>query len=144
MSTQIYHGDILYSQSKDQLISYENSYLVVTDGLVAGIYPQIPEPYSAYPVVDHGRGVIIPAFSDLHVHAPQYVQRGLGMDQLLSDWLNNYTFPQESRFSDLAYAKRYYDAFDAYYRDNDPTPMIALIAEYVEARLDEYLKLLET
>ena len=111
MSTQIYHGDILYSQNRDQLISHENSYLVVTDSLVQGIYPQIPEQYSHLPVIDHHRGVIIPAFSDLHVHAPQYVQRGLGMDCLLSDWLNNYTFPQESRFSDLEYAKRYYDTF---------------------------------
>ena len=111
MNTQIYHGDILYSQSKDLLISHEDSYLVVTNGLVEGIYPQIPEQYSNLPITDYGRGIIIPAFSDLHVHAPQYVQRGLGMDCLLSDWLNNYTFPQESRFADMEYAQRYYDAF---------------------------------
>lgn len=111
MSTQIYHGDILYAHSKDQLISHEDSYLVVKDGLVEGIYPQIPEHLSHLSIIDHGRSVIIPAFSDLHVHAPQYVQRGLGMDCLLSDWLNNYTFPQESQFADMEYARRCYDAF---------------------------------
>ena len=32
------------------------------------------------------------------------------MDKLLFDWLNDYTFPQEARFSDLSYAKAAYDA----------------------------------
>ena len=56
------------------------------------------------------------------------------------DLIRNGYPPINVRFTDR---KRYYDAFDAYYRDNDPTPMITLIAEYVNARLDEYLKLLE-
>ena len=33
------------------------------------------------------------------------------MDCLLSDWLNHYTFPQESRFQSMEYAKNCYDAF---------------------------------
>ena len=33
------------------------------------------------------------------------------MDCLLSDWLNHYTFPQESRFQNMEYAKNCYDAF---------------------------------
>ncbi len=39
--------------------------------------------------------------------------------------------------------KRYYDAFDAYYRDGDVSKMIDMIAEYVNERLDEYLAVLE-
>ena len=111
MNKKIFHGDILYARTKDQLCSHEDSYLVVVDGLVEGIYDRIPPQHADGELIDHGRGVLIPAFSDLHVHAPQYVQRGLGMDCLLADWLNNYTFPQESRFADMAYAQRYYDAF---------------------------------
>ena len=38
--------------------------------------------------------------------------------------------------------KRYYDAFDAFYRDDDAGAMIDLIAEYVDERLDEYLEIL--
>lgn len=108
---KIYHGDIVFAQSKNELNVFENSYIAVCDGAVEGIYSQIPEAYKDVPVIDHGRGVIIPAFSDLHVHASQYVQRCLGMDCLLSDWLNNYTFPQESRFESLEYAKNTYDAY---------------------------------
>ena len=39
--------------------------------------------------------------------------------------------------------KRYYDAFDSYYRDNDPEPMINLVAEYVSERYEDYFKVLE-
>ena len=38
--------------------------------------------------------------------------------------------------------KKYYDAFDAYYRDGSADAMIELIAEYVNERLDEYLEIL--
>ena len=111
MSVKIYQGDILYASSAEKLNVFEKSYIVVENGVVEGIYPVIPEKYKDIPVTCYGRKLIIPAFSDLHVHASQYVQRGIGMDCLLSDWLNHYTFPQESQFSDLSYAKNCYDAF---------------------------------
>lgn len=38
--------------------------------------------------------------------------------------------------------KRYYEAFDAYYRDSTAIPMIQMIAEYVQEQLDRYLELL--
>ena len=45
MSVQIHHGDILYAESKDSLKSYEDSYIVVVDGIVEGIYDEIPSQY---------------------------------------------------------------------------------------------------
>lgn len=47
--------------------------------------------------------------------------------------------PINVKFADR---RRYYDAFDAYYRDGDVTAMINLIAEYVNERLDSYLRIL--
>ncbi len=108
---ELYHGDILYAESRDRLNVHENSYIAVENGKVEGIYPEIPEKFTGVPVTDHGRGLIIPAFSDLHVHASQYVQRGIGMDLLLSDWLSTYTFPQEARFSAPEYAEPIYEAY---------------------------------
>ena len=49
--------------------------------------------------------------------------------------------PINVKFTDR---KRYYDAFDAFYRDDDAGAMIDLIAEYVDERLDEYLTVLES
>lgn len=108
---ELYHGDIVYSESSEKLNVFEDSYLAVEDGKVEGIYKEIPEKFKDVPVTDHGRGLIIPAFSDLHVHASQYVQRGIGMDLLLNDWLNTYTFPQESHFADPEYAEPIYEAY---------------------------------
>ena len=47
--------------------------------------------------------------------------------------------PINVKFNDR---KRYYKCFDDYFRDNNPLPMIRMIAEYVEERLDQYLNIL--
>ena len=105
------HGDIVYSESAEKLTVRENSYLSVDDGKVEGIYGRVPEKYKGVPVEDYGRDLIIPAFSDLHVHAPQFEQRGIGMDLLLSDWLSTYTFPEEAKFRSPEYAEKIYSLF---------------------------------
>lgn len=48
--------------------------------------------------------------------------------------------PINVKFADR---KRYYDAFDSYYKDGNACKMIDMIAEYVNERLDEYLEVLE-
>lgn len=56
------------------------------------------------------------------------------------DLIRNGYPPINVKFTDR---KRYYDAFDAFYKDNDHTPMTELIAEYIDARFDDYFKVLE-
>ena len=56
------------------------------------------------------------------------------------DLIRNGFPPINVKFTDR---KRYYDAFDAYYKEDDAMPMIELIAEYINERLDEYLEVLE-
>lgn len=51
---------------------------------------------------------ILPGFVDLHVHAPQYPQLGLALDEPLEVWLQKYTFPLEARYADLAFAAESY------------------------------------
>ena len=108
---RIYHANIVYSKNRNEFAVHKDSYIAVENGIVEGIYEKLPEKYAGAPLTDYGSGVMIPAFSDLHVHAPQYPQRGLGMDLLLADWLNTYTFPQEARYADPEYAKAVYEAF---------------------------------
>ena len=43
--------------------------------------------------------------------------------------------PVNVKFADR---KRYYDAFDSYYRDSDASAMVEMVAEYVEERLSAY------
>jgi len=51
---------------------------------------------------------IIPGFIDTHTHAPQVPNLGIGGQYQLLDWLENCTFPMESKFADVDYARRTY------------------------------------
>lgn len=104
-------GNICYSETKDCLSVTEQGYLVCCEGISRGVYPVIPDEYQNLPVKDYGDCLIIPGMTDLHVHAPQYPFRGIGMDLELLDWLNTHTFPEESRYADTEYAEKAYRIF---------------------------------
>ncbi|GAB6180416.1 guanine deaminase [Desulfotomaculum defluvii] len=106
-----YKGNIIYSQNKDILISKENSYILVLDGIIMGIYYELPEEFPKDNIIDWGNNLIIPGFCDMHVHAPQFLQRGLGMDRELLDWLNTYTYPTEAKFKNEEHARKVYTLF---------------------------------
>jgi guanine deaminase len=108
---KLIHADIVCSKDREHLAVYEDSYIGVEDGLVQGIWQEVPEDLRGAEIIDYGDAVLIPAFTDLHVHAPQYLNRGLEMDLLLYDWLYKCTFPMEARFADIEFAKSVYDAF---------------------------------
>ena len=108
---QIIHANIVFSEDREHLAVHPDSYIAADKGVVKGIWPVLPEEYKNAPLTDHGDGVLIPAFSDLHVHAPQYLNRGLEMDILLADWLDKCTFPMEARYADPEFARLAYDAF---------------------------------
>ena len=54
-------------------------------------------------VTDYGDAVISAGFVDAHMHYPQTGMIASWGKQLI-DWLNTYTFPEEARFGDRAYA----------------------------------------
>jgi len=111
MGQQIFKGNIIFAPTPEELKICAKSYIVVKNGMVEGIYERLPEEYGEEPVKDYGERLILPGFVDLHVHASQFDQRGLGLDRGLIDWLNDYTFSTESRFSDPAYAWEAYSIF---------------------------------
>lgn len=104
-------GTILYSTDPEHLISKPDCYLICENGKSAGVFEDLPERYQGIPVKDYGKQLIIPGLIDLHLHAPQYGYRGLGMDLELLDWLNTHTFPQEAKYADLSYAEKGYRIF---------------------------------
>lgn len=55
------------------------------------------------------------------------------------DLMQNGYPPVNIKFTDR---KRYYDAFDFYYRDGSADSMVMMIGQYVEERLDRYLEVL--
>jgi guanine deaminase len=55
-------------------------------------------------ITDYGSDLISPGFIDAHVHYPQTAIIASWGKRLI-DWLNTYTFPEEARFADPAYAQ---------------------------------------
>ncbi|MBP5090985.1 MAG: amidohydrolase family protein [Bacilli bacterium] len=108
---EIYRGNIVYSLSSKELIELKRGYLVINEGKVIRASQELPKEFEGLAINDYGESLIIPSFSDLHVHAPQYPNRGIAMDLLLSDWLNEYTFPLEAKYKDKEFAEKVYRAF---------------------------------
>lgn len=102
-------GNLCYSTAERTTRVVEHGYLVCENGRSAGIYEQLPEAYRGYPVTDYGDHLIIPGLVDLHIHAPQYAFRGLGMDMELLEWLNTHTFPEEAKYRNMEYAQVAYN-----------------------------------
>ena len=111
MKTFVVKGNLCFSRSMDELALMEHSHIVVEGGRVAGVFRTLPERYAQLPVLDYGEQLILPGMTDLHIHAPQFAFRGLGMDMELLEWLNTYTFPEESKYKELEYADRAYSSF---------------------------------
>ena len=108
MPTSVIKGHIIHAPTLGELQAIENGYIVLEGKKIQGIYPVLPEEYQNAPLTDYGERLIVPSFSDLHLHAPQYPMVGLGMDLQLLEWLETYTFKTESRFRDPAYARSVY------------------------------------
>ena len=106
--TQILRGNIVHAPEMGRLDILEHGCLVLEDGVITGLYRQLPEELANAEVRDFGDRLIMQSFADMHLHAPQYPMLGMGMDLPLLDWLNTYTFPTEARFADVDYARRVY------------------------------------
>ena len=107
----ILRGNIIWAAAPDRLEVRRRACLVSHGETVAGVWDDLPPEYAGAPVEDWGEAVIIPAFCDLHIHAPQLPNRGIGYDRQLLDWLDRYTFPLEARYGDIDFAQRVWKAF---------------------------------
>jgi guanine deaminase len=79
--------------------------LVIEGGRIAavGAADALRRQYPQARVTDYGRHLISAGFIDAHVHYPQTAIIASWGKRLI-DWLNTYTFPEEMRFADPAYA----------------------------------------
>ena len=104
-------GDICWSSTPQSLKTEENAYLLCLNGKSGGVFREIPGQYSHLPVKDHTSKLIVPGLTDIHIHAPQFAFRALGMDMELLEWLNTRTFPEEAKYRDKEYAREAYTRF---------------------------------
>ncbi|MBQ4432247.1 MAG: amidohydrolase family protein, partial [Synergistaceae bacterium] len=97
--------------NKDEIKFFPNAYVICRLDTCQGVYMTLPDELINIPVIDFGDSLIVPGMTDLHIHAPQYSFRGMGMDCELLDWLNKYAFTEEAKYADTDYAARAYGIF---------------------------------
>lgn len=107
----ILKGNIVEAKSRGTLSITRDGYIVLSDGVIEGVFAHLPAAYEGAHVTDYGNALILQSFSDMHLHAPQYPMLGMGMDLPLLDWLSTYTFPTEANFADTELARDVYAAF---------------------------------
>lgn len=130
-----YKGNIVFTKELGGFNIYENGYLVVDDTTVVGVYDNFPNEYKNLKVVDFGNDLIIPGFVDIHLHAPQINNIGLGADMELLDWLNTYTFPEESKYKNLDYAEKSYKKLVNMLWENGTTSSVVFGSIYNESNI---------
>ena len=109
---KVYKAHILFTKERTGFEVLENGYVAVEDGCVVGVSSSLSSlGCDEQTVTDFGDCLLIPAMNDMHVHAPQYRNQGIAMDLELLPWLQNYTFPEEKKYADAAYAERMYRRF---------------------------------
>lgn len=86
----------------------EDGAVLVRDGKIAasGAYADVvAEAGPDVATVDHRPHLLLPGFVDCHVHMPQ-MQIIASYGAELLDWLNTYTFPEETKFRNAQHGRR--------------------------------------
>lgn len=115
LERKAYRAGVVHSIGDPDKVGLENSFEYYADGVVVvengiiqavGAADDILAKESADIEVTHYENKLITSgFIDTHVHYPQTGMIASYGEQLL-DWLNNYTFPAESKFEDPAHAEK--------------------------------------
>ena len=79
--------------------------LVIEDGRIVavGATPDLAQAHPEAGIKDYDSHLVMAGFVDPHVHYPQTAMIASWGKRLI-DWLNSYTFPEEMKFGDPAYA----------------------------------------
>jgi guanine deaminase len=93
--------------------------VLIEGGIIRAVGPAsaLRRAHSGARITDYGKCLISAGFIDAHAHYPQTAIIASWGKRLI-DWLNTYTFPEEMRFADRAYAdaiaNRYLDLIAAH------------------------------
>lgn len=141
---QLFYGLVIHSTSLENLHFLPNTaVLVQEDGKIALVQPDasVTSIKQQFGVPDENVIILkdteflMPGMIDTHIHAPQYVNAGMALDLPLLSWLTKYTFPTESRFKDVDFARKVYKRVVARTLMNGTTTAMYFATLHKEASL---------
>ncbi|KAI0934761.1 hypothetical protein AcV5_006501 [Taiwanofungus camphoratus] len=123
MST-VYYGGLITPGTLTEYIALPHALLSVSGstGEIEWIEEDVPESMLQNVLAKHGMlsgfdllalklgEFLMPGFIDTHTHAPQVPNIGSGQQHELLDWLSEVTFPMESRFANIDFAREAYQS----------------------------------
>ncbi len=122
--TLAFLADPFHSPVKDAARHLRHGAVLVENGKIADIGPAdaLRAAHPRATLTDYGDKLITAGFVDAHVHFPQTAIIASWGKRLI-DWLNSYTFPEETRFDDPDYATEIAARFFDLTRANGTTTM---------------------
>ncbi|MGR3636086.1 MAG: guanine deaminase [Shimia sp.] len=108
--------------------------VLIKDGRIAavGTSDALRAAHPQADVTDYGDALLCAGFVDAHVHYPQ---TGIiaSWGKRLIDWLNSYTFPEEMRFGDRAYADQVANTYLDLTANHGTTTMVSYCTIHPES-----------
>lgn len=115
---QAFYGSFFHTPVYGAFEYLENALIEVDDaGVIARVLKNDDRDQPAALEAHRAQGTLVelgenryglPGFVDVHVHAPQWPQAALALDEPLYLWLEQRTFPLESKFADVDFARKVY------------------------------------
>ena len=120
----------------DAAVRYEEhgAIQIGPDGRIvwAGALADLPEDARALPRDEHGAKIVTAGFVDAHIHFPQYRMLAAPGRDLL-DWLERFTFPEESQYAERAHAEAAAEIFLDRLLANGTTTALAFSSSHLVA-----------
>jgi len=134
-ATTIIKGNIVSAPTLGSLEITEHGYLVAEDGVVAGVFQELPPQYRDGEAEYFGDCLVLQSLADMHLHGPQYAMLSIGLDMPLLEWLEAYAFPTEARYSDAGFAREVYGRLARDLVENGTTRVCMFSSLHREATL---------
>jgi len=141
MSTRLLLGQTLsFSQSPfvgaidSAVVHHRQGAVLLRDGKIAdvGDAEALSQANPEVEKIHYGDSLIMAGFVDAHVHYPQTAMIASWGKRLI-DWLNSYTFPEEMKFADPAYAAEISNRYLDLTRANGTTTMCSFCTIHPES-----------
>ena len=136
-------GTFIHAPERNRLETFEDALMVVDEnGVIREILEHTDPQYTAVKsaaksdrsLVQLGSGwVVLPGMVDLHIHAPQWPQLGRALHLPLEEWLMEFTFPLEAKYSDTNFARSVYQSLVSTLLANGTTTAVYFSSIHLEA-----------
>ncbi|KRM91957.1 guanine deaminase [Liquorilactobacillus cacaonum] len=87
-------------------------------------------------LIDFDDKCVLPGFVDLHIHAPQWPQAGVALDEPLNVWLDECTFPLEAKYANIDFAKKVYSDLVQQLINRGTTTAVYFATQHLNASIE--------